>query len=187
MPQAVGILSLIGTGVSAAAAYNQGQVARAAARNNAILQQEQGDEAQKIGVINQNNYRRQMDALLGRQRAVIAANNLQNEGSPLQLQEDAAALGEADIANIRNQAALDAWGFKVGADQSIQRGNQYAAAANSEAIGGLLSAGGQGYSRYKNRAPKKPATILGGSRLAYGSYAPTVTSSSGGTTTYWGP
>ncbi len=172
MPQAAGILSLIGTGVSAASAYQQGQNAKALARNNAILGNEQSDEALKTGVIAQNNYRRQLNQFLGRQRATIAANNVQNAGSPLALQEDTASLGEADIANIRNQAALDAWGYKVGASQSIARGNAAASTANANALGDVLSAGGQGYSLYKNRTPKMktPSTILGGTPHASGYY-----------------
>lgn len=166
MPQAVGILGLIGTGISAAAAYNQGQNARALARNQAILLQDQADEAQRTGVINQNNYRRQVNALIGRQRAVIAANNVQDLGSPLALQEDTAAIGEADIANIRNQAALDAWGYKVGAGQSLYRGDAAAKAGAASAFGDVLSAGGQIYGMYKDR--QKP--ILGGSRQANGKY-----------------
>jgi hypothetical protein len=166
VPQAAGILSLIGTGVSAASAYNQGQVQRAMLRNQAILGEQQAEETLKTGVINQNNYRRQINALIGRQRAVIAANNVQNAGSPLALQEDTAAIGEADIANIRNQAALDAWGFKVGADQARYRGDLYASAGATSAFGDVLAAGGQLYGLYKNR--QKP--ILGGSTQANGKY-----------------
>lgn len=171
MPQALGILGLIGTGFSAISAYQQGQDQKALARNNAILANEQSEEALKTGVINQNNYRRQLNQFLGRQRATIAANNVQDLGSPLALQEDTAAMGEADIANIRNQAALDAWGYKVGAGQSIARGKMYASTANADAFGDLLSAGGKGYGMYKNRTPKKAAPILGGSPQAYGTYS----------------
>lgn len=146
MPAAAGVISLIGTGVAAVSAYQQGQDAKAQARNNAILEQQQADSAQSQGVIQQNKYRRQLNQLLGRQRSIIAGNNLQDLGSPLALQEDTAALGEDDIANIRNQAALNAWGYKVGATQSLQRGDAYAAQGTSKAIG----------------------TILGGSRYAYG-------------------
>jgi len=164
MPQAAGVLSLIGTAVGAVSSYQQGQDMKAMARNNAILQAEQSDQALKQGVIAQNQYRRQLSQLLGRQRAIIAGNNLQDAGSPLALQEDTAAQGEADIANIRNQAALDAWGFKVGADQSRQRGINYGRAGSASAFADLASLAGKGYTMYKNSRP-----ILGGSRLAYGS------------------
>lgn len=143
MPAAAGIISLIGTGISAVSAYQQGQDQKAQARNNAILQSEQADQAQKTGVIQQNQYRRQLNQMLGRQRAIVAGNNLQNAGSPLSLQEDTAALGEEDIANIRNQAALSAWGYKVGAQQSLQQGDLYASAGNSKALGTAILGGAQ--------------------------------------------
>lgn len=164
MPQAAGVLSLIGTGLSAVSSYQQGQDQKAIARNNAILEEGQAEQTQKSGVIAQNQYRRQVTQLLGRQRSIIAGNNLQNAGSPLALQEDTAAIGEADIANIRNQAALDAYGFKVSAGQSNQRGTNYARAGSASAFADLASAAGKGYSMYKNSRP-----ILGGSKLAYGS------------------
>lgn len=169
MPQAAGVISLIGTGISAASAYQQGQDASAIARNNAILANQQADETLRQGVDAQNQYRTRMRQFMARQRALAAGNNVQNAGSPLALQEDTAALGEADIANIRNQAALDAWGLKVGAQQSLQKGSAAQKTANLSAFGDLLKAGGQGYSLYQNR-PRKPksTTILGGDPAAGG-------------------
>lgn len=164
MPAAAGVLQLVGLGVGAATAYQQGQDQKAIARNQSILDEAQADQALKSGVIAQNQYRRQVTQLLGRQRSIIAGNNLQNAGSPLALQEDTAAIGEADIANIRNQAALDAYGFKVGASESNRRGTNYDRAGTSAAFSDLASLAGKGYSMYKNSRP-----ILGGSKLAYGS------------------
>lgn len=173
MPQAAGIISLIGTGVGAASQFQSGQDAAALGRNNAILANQQADETLRQGVEAQNQYRTRVRQFLGRQRALTAANNVQNMGSPLSLQEDTAALGEADIANIRNQAALDAWGFKVGAQQSLQKGRADQSSANLSAIGGALKAGGQAYDVYGNRA-RKPGTtipkvkpILGADPAAY--------------------
>lgn len=169
MPQAVGLIGLIGTGVSAASQYQAGQNAAAVGRNNAILANQQADETQRQGVEAQNQYRTRVRQFMGRQRALTAANNVQNAGSPLALQEDAAALGEADIANIRNQAALDAWGLRVGAQQSLQKGRADQSSANLSAVGGALKAGGQAYSIYQNRPikPKAAKVILGDSPAAY--------------------
>lgn len=169
MPQAAGVISLIGTGVSALSAYQQGQDASSIARNNAILANQQADETLRQGVEAQNQYRTRVRQFIARQRATAAANNVQNAGSPLALQEDAAALGEADIANIRNQAALDAWGLKVGAQQSLQKGRAAQSTASLSAFGDLLKAGGQAYSLNQNR-PRKPksTTILGGDPAANG-------------------
>lgn len=110
-----------------------------------------------------------MRQFIARQRATTAANNTQNTGSPLALQEDAAALGEADIANLRNQAALDAWGLRVGAQQSIAQGKAAQKTATASAFGSALKAGGQAYSIYQDRPvkPKAQKPILGGQPAAY--------------------
>lgn len=170
MPQAAGLIGLIGTGVSALSKYQEGQDASAIARNNAILANEQADETQRQGVVAQNQYRTRVNQFIGRQRAIAAANNVQNAGSPLALQEDTASMGEADIANIRNQAALDAWGLRVGANQSLEKGRSAQSSADLSAFGDVLKAGGQAYSIYGNRPrkPKQPAPILGGSSAANG-------------------
>lgn len=174
MPQAAGIISLIGTGVSALSQYQQGQDSMAIAKQNAILANEQADETLRQGVQAQNQYRTRVNQFIARQRAIAAANNVQNAGSPLTLQEDTAALGEADIANIRNQAALDAWGFRTGAQQSLAKGRAAQTSANLGAFGSLLKAGGQAYDIYGN-AVRKPKTtipnvkpILGADPAAYG-------------------
>lgn len=181
MPQAIG---LIATGIGAVGQYQQGQDAKNLARNNSILLGNQADEAQRVGVINQNNYRRQLNQFIGRQRATIAANNVQNAGSPLALQEDAAAQGEADIANIRNQAALDAWGFKTQASDVLARGKSAETAANVGAFSSLLSAGAQGYSAYKGTAAgsrtadQKYARKYATQRKGYGKSGPILTGDS---------
>lgn len=181
MPQVLGI---VGLGVSAVGQYQQGQDQKYLARNNAILQQGQADEALRVGVINQNNYRRQLNQFLGRQRATIAANNVQDAGSPLALQEDAAAQGEADIANIRNQAALDAWGFKTQAMDTLARGRAAETAANVGAFGTLLQAGARGYGAYKDYASTRPtadqrfARAYATQRKGYGRSGPILTGDS---------
>ncbi len=172
MPQAAGIISLIGSVAGGASQYQSGQDAAAIGRNNAILANEQADETLRQGVQAQNQYRTRLRQFMGRQRALTAANNVQNMGSPLALQEDAASLGEADIANIRNQAALDAWGFRTGAQQALQKGRAAESTANLSAFGSLLKAGGQAYDIYGNR-PIKPkvkaqAPILGADPAASG-------------------
>jgi len=137
MPQA---LPFIIAGVSAASSINQGQVAQAQAKNNAILSGFQADETLRAGVANQNLARRQVRQFIGKQRAIVGASGAQNLGSPLALQEDAAALGEEDIANIRNQAALDAYGLKIGAKDALYRGQSAAATANANAFSSLAGA-----------------------------------------------
>jgi hypothetical protein len=133
-------LPLIGAAVGAASQINQGQIAKAQAKNNAILAGYESDQVGKNSVADQNRMRQQVRQMLGRQRAVIGANGIQDLGSPLAVQEDTAAMGEEDIANIRNQAALEQYGLKIGAKDALYRGDQAATAANANAFGTLASA-----------------------------------------------
>jgi hypothetical protein len=60
--------------------------------------------------------------MIGAQRAGIAAGNIDvGYGSAVDVQADAAHLGELDALTIRNNAQREAWGFKVEAIDTRQR------------------------------------------------------------------
>jgi hypothetical protein len=82
--------------------------------------------------------------LIGTQRAGFAGQNVDvGQGSPTDVQGDAAYLGELDALKIRNNAAREAWGYRVQAQnarmggQNAQTASQYGAAATL--IGGGIS------------------------------------------------
>lgn len=155
-------LSLASTFFAAKNAYSTGREENSLAKQNAVLADTQASEVQKQGVYAQNRYRQQLNQFLGRQRATIAANGVQDVGSPLRLQEDAAAAGESDIANIRTNAALQAWGYNVEASQSRLRGARAAKAGTVGALTTLGSGLSDYYGATADPQPKKK-TILGGS------------------------
>lgn len=145
MAAAAGIISLVAGGVSAAQSINQGQIAGAQARNQAALTDYQAAEVGRAGVADQNRYRRELAKVLGRQRAIIGANGLQPGGSPVDVMEDTAATGEEDIANIRHQASLDAYGLRVGAADTRYQGSAARRAANGNAFSSLVQGVGGAY------------------------------------------
>ena len=136
---------MVGAGVSAAQNYNQGQIANAQAKNQAAIMQYQSDEAGRAGTQDYNRYTRQVQQILGRQRAAIGASNLQDSGSPLAVQEDTAAIGTEDALNIAHQTALDAYGIRIGKADVLAQGAAAKRAAGVAAFNSLVQGASQAY------------------------------------------
>jgi hypothetical protein len=93
-------------------------------------------------------------ALIGEQRTGFAAGNIDvGFGSAVDVQEDAAFLGELDALTIRTNAAREAWGMRVEGEDlrkqaEIQRkeGANAAAAGRARQTGAVLGAIGTGIS-----------------------------------------
>lgn len=109
----------------------------------------QANDALTAGVYDQNRYRRSLRQFLGSQRAAIGANNVTQSGSPLRLLEDTAQIGEEDIAQIRSNAANEAWGYRVGADQSGLRARRAQRAGDSNAAGMILGGAASAYGSWR--------------------------------------
>lgn len=123
---------------------------------NAAVAELQAKDAVARGVEDENRFRSQVRGIIGRQRAGFAAGSIQvNQGSAVDVQEDAAFLGELDALTIRTNAAREAWGYEVQAEDSrrratIQRkegvnlelaGNQARSASRWAAAGSLVGTG----------------------------------------------
>lgn len=139
-------LSTVG---GAANAWAQGQSAQAGAnfeaaslRMNAELAEGQAKDATQRGREAESRYRQQVKAVMSTQRARMAASGVSIEsGSAVDVQADTAAIGELDALTIRNNAAREAWGYRVqGAGLSSQAGLVEAAGRNA-ARGGAMAAG----------------------------------------------
>lgn len=111
------------------AAKKAGQAERAAADSQAELQDynasvaelqstdalERGDEAA-------NRYRMGVRGMIGSQRAGAAAGNIDvGVGSAVDVQADAAYLGELDALTLKSNATREAWGYKVQATDLTKR------------------------------------------------------------------
>jgi len=123
---------------------------------NAATAELQAQDALDRGAEDENRFRAGVDVMIGAQRAGIAGGNIDvGFGSALDVQADAAFLGELDALTIRTNAAREAWGFQVEADDLRRRGE----IARKE--GGNLAAAGreaQSAARWATAG-----TIIGGS------------------------
>jgi hypothetical protein len=133
----MGIISLVSWAYSA---YQTRKAARAEERSG-VLQQEAAEasgelfdwnarisdlqalDAEARGAEEERRFRESVRGLVGRQRATQAANNLDvSFGSAVDVQADAATLGELDALTIRTNARREAWGHRVESEDLRQRG-----------------------------------------------------------------
>jgi hypothetical protein len=160
-------LAAIGTGVQVYGAIKQGKAQKAAGAAqreaadsqaglsdyNAQVAELQASDAVDRGAEAESRYRSQIRGAIGSQRANIAAGNIDvNYGSAVDVQADAAFLGELDALQIKTNAAREAWGYKVEAEDYRKRaeitrksgvylekaGQQAASASYLQAAGSLI-------------------------------------------------
>ena len=130
-------LAGVGTGVSAygqwragGAAKKAGEAQRRAADSqaelhdyNAAIAELQAEDAIERGEEAANQFRQRVRVMIGSQRAGLAAQGVDvNYGSAVDVQADAEFLGELDALTLRTNAAREAWGYKVQAEDSRRRG-----------------------------------------------------------------
>jgi hypothetical protein len=76
---------------------------------------------------------------IGTQRTTQAANGIDvNSGSAAQLQDDTAMIGELDALTIANNAAREAYGYRVQAKQDRLNAAQVKTNASNNATGSIL-------------------------------------------------
>jgi hypothetical protein len=127
-----------GNAQAAAGRYNA-QVAEM----NAKIADNNARDALERGKIEEQNKRREVSMLTGRQRAAMAANGVDlSFGSPLDTLVDTAMLGELDALTIRSNSAREAYNYKVNAENSRADGRLSLANAKAAKTGGYLSAMG---------------------------------------------
>lgn len=129
-------LTGVGTAVSVAgqlkaggAAKRAGEAERRAAESqaelldyNAAVADLQAQDAIERGGEEEARFRQRIRATIGAQRAGFAASNIDvGYGSAVDVQADAAFLGELDALTIRTNAAREAWGYKVEATDIRKR------------------------------------------------------------------
>lgn len=103
------------------AAKEQGEAQRRAAESqaqlldfNAHVADLQAKDAVERGAEEESRFRAGVRGMVGAQRAGIAAGNVDvGYGSAVDVQADAQHLGELDALALRNNAAREAWGYKV--------------------------------------------------------------------------
>jgi hypothetical protein len=124
---------------------------------NASVAELQAKDAIERGAESESRFRTTIRSTIGSQRAGFAAQNVDvGYGSPVDVQADSAFLGELDAYKIRNNAAREAWGYNVQAQDLHKRaeitrkegvyleaaGRQNQSASNLAAAGSLIGGAG---------------------------------------------
>jgi hypothetical protein len=92
------------------------------AEYNAAVAHIQARDAIVRGEEEANRFRSSVRLMVGEQRAGFAAGNIDvGFGSAVDVQSDAALLGELDALTIRTNAAREAWGYRVEAEDLTTR------------------------------------------------------------------
>jgi hypothetical protein len=165
------VIALAGAAADAKQQREAGKANQQIAENNAKMAEAQAKDEAILGAREQQQSAWRTRAIIGQQKAAIAANNLDMDvGMPLDLLGDTALLGGADKSAISADAARKAWGFqgealnyrnqgaqarwagKVGAQTTILKGI-------GSAIGSFAGAGRAGGGFTKTQATKSATNI----------------------------
>lgn len=123
---------------------------------NASVATLQATDAVERGAEAETRFRSQIRGAIGAQRTSFAAGNIDvSFGSAVDVQADAARLGELDALTIRTNAAREAWGYKVQAYDYRQQ-----AAIDRKAGANQILAGEQAQTASRWNVA---STIVGGS------------------------
>lgn len=151
--------TLVTGAVQADAQKKEGEANAAIAENNARLAEADADASNAMSTRESEQQAWRTRALVGQQRAAIAANNLDPTfGTPSELMGEAAMFGEVDQQTTRMNAARQAWGFNAQAQNfrtqgSLSRGGGRAQATGT-ILGSLASAASMGAGAWGGGAGK---------------------------------
>jgi hypothetical protein len=163
-------MNVIGQGQQAQAQAGQANYQAQVARNNQMLAERNATLAEQQGAADVQRQQLKTAQLEGSQRAALAAQGGDvNSGSPLDILGDTARAGATDVATIRNNAAQQAYGYRLqGANAAGQASLSSATAANTMAnlpfgIGSSLLGGASSLaSKWRDYRRKFPVPSGGG-------------------------
>lgn len=147
MPAAIPILigvTAAGVGLSAFGQVKAGNAAKKIGDYNAKVYEQQAQDAISRGTEDEQKFRQGVKMLIGSQKAGFAGQGVDvNSGSALDVQADAAFLGELDALTIRTNAAREANGYRAQAENARMGGSAQQTAsrfgAASTVLGGASS------------------------------------------------
>lgn len=149
-PIALG-LNIYGTKTQASAQRIAGQAQRDMYERNAATTELMATDAIERGRETESRVRLLGRKTIGAQRASLAAQGVDiDAGSAVTAVEDTALMAELDALTVRNNAAREAWGYKVKASDLRAEGQLAARAGSQAARNTLLSgAGNAAFYAYK--------------------------------------
>jgi hypothetical protein len=136
--------SVGGTVLSAGSAYQQGQVAKQTAANNAQMAETAALDAQRRGEEEAMQVQRKGAALKSAQRVNLASKGLDlGYGTAADLQDQTDFFTQSDVATTRSNAGREAWNLRARGQGMLAKGRADALNANMQAAGSLLGGSGQ--------------------------------------------
>ena len=131
-------------GATAYGQYQQGQVNKQVAYNNARMAEYAAQDAQRRGEETAIKAQQRARQVKGAQRAAMAARGLDlGTGTAAELQDQTDFFGETDASTARFNASQDAWSSRAQRDSLRAQGRAAARQANLQAFGTVLGSGGQ--------------------------------------------
>lgn len=134
--------------LSGVAQYEAGQTRSNLLRSNAAVAGMQSQSELDAEARNESALRMRQSAIRGQQVAQTGANNLQQAGTPAQVQASTAQINEVDILNMRNNAMRKAWGFQVQQVSDTFQSKQAGTIGDMAGAGSILAGGGKAYEQY---------------------------------------
>lgn len=152
--------SIASTALDVYGRVKAGNAAKKVGEFNARVAQAQAEDAIQRGAFEEQRFRTQLRVLQGRNRAGYAGQGVKvDTGSPVDVAADIAYLGEIDAQTIRANAAREAWGYQVSAENARMGASIASSEAYFGAAASALSGGGSlALQLYGMREPKSPQT-----------------------------
>lgn len=142
IPLAAGALQAFGQA-------KQGQEANATGERNARLGELQAQDTLARGNIDEERYLRYVAQVTGGQKAAFGQRNVKRSGTAIDLLADTEQVGGENALTIRNDAAREAWGLRVGAADDRRYGRAARPQSQYAAGGSLLTGAAQSYGMWK--------------------------------------
>lgn len=175
IPLAISVVGGMQQGKQQEAAANS---AAGQARQNAFFANDAANDAITRGRNDASLQRMRTASALGSQRAAMAENGgVIDADSNARLQEDTAMLGEMDALTIQNNAAREAYGYKVQAIQGVSNANALQTQGQTQkknsilggvmnGVGSMFGGGGGGGSMFGTGAGASSAGTYGTTGVA---------------------
>ncbi len=142
-------IAVVGGVMQAQNSKQQGDYSSDMLQKNAAFKNKAADETEIAGNTSADWQRVKTKQAIGTQRTALAANGVDvNSGSASQLQDDTAMLGELDALTIQNNAAREAYGYRVQATQDLDNSVQVVKNAKNSGIGSILGGVGSAFGSF---------------------------------------
>lgn len=142
--QALALGATVGGSVlSATSAYQQGQVAKQTAANNAKSAEYAAQDAQRRGEEEAAAIQRKGASLKSAQRVNLASKGLDlSYGTAADLQDQTDFFTQSDVATTRTNAARESWNIRARGQQALAQGKADALNSMYQSAGSLLGGAG---------------------------------------------